>query len=221
MTTLTDRAATLPTAAIADALDALGLPGALHGIAPLTDTARTVGPAFTVRYEPITDEPGTVGDFLDDVPAGAVIVIDNAGRTDCTVWGGIMTSVAAARGVAGTVVHGVCRDVATAFDIGYPMFSAGRFMRTGKDRVRCSAVQQPVQINGVTITTGDLIAADADGAVAVAATHLDRVVELAERIEQTERRIVDAVRAGSTLARARAELGYHALQSRHDDQGTP
>lgn len=213
MSTPTGRFARLPTAAVSDALDALGLPGALHGIGPLINTGRAVGPAFTVRYEPITDEPGAVGDFLDDVPAGTVVVIDNAGRTDCTVWGGIMTSVAAANRVAGTVVYGVCRDVATAFDLSYPLFSAGRFMRTGKDRVRCAALQQPVLISGVTVAPGDLITADADGVVAVGAAHLDCVAELAEHIEHTERRIIEAVRAGSTLAQARADLGYHALQS--------
>ena len=87
-------------------------------------------------------------------------------------------------------------------------------MRTGKDRMRCVAVQRPVRSSGVTIEPGDLIIADADGAVAVGIAHLGRVVELAERIEQTEQRIVDAVRAGSTLAQARAELGYHTVQSR-------
>jgi 4-hydroxy-4-methyl-2-oxoglutarate aldolase len=214
MNPLTTRFTPLPTAAVSDAFDALGLPGALHGNGPLTNTARAVGPAYTVRYEPITGEPGTVGDFLDDVPAGAVVVIDNAGRTDCTVWGGIMTTVASAKGVAGTVVHGVCRDVATAFSLGYPVFSAGRFMRTGKDRVRCVAVQQPVHIGGVAIAPGDLITADGDGVVAVGAAHLDAVVDLAEHIEDTERRIVDAVRAGRTLAEARGDLGYHSLQSR-------
>jgi regulator of RNase E activity RraA len=213
MSTLIDRFAALPTAAASDALDALGLPGSLHGIGPLTDTARAVGPAFTVRYEPITDEPGTVGDFLDEVPAGAVVVIDNGGRTDCTVWGGIMTAAATGRRVAGTVVNGACRDVATAFALGYPLFSAGRFMRTGKDRVRCVAVQQPVLIGGVSIAAGDLITADADGVVAVPVAHLDAIAQLAERIEHTERRIVEVVSAGSTLAQARADLGYHALQS--------
>ena len=212
--TTSDRLTALSTAAVSDGLDRLGLPGALHGISPLTDTARAVGPAFTVRYERITDEPGTVGDFLDDVPAGAVVVIDNAGRTDCTVWGGIMTAVATAERVAGTVVHGVCRDVATAFELGYPLFSVGRFMRTGKDRVRCVAVQQPLHISGVTIAPGDLVTADADGVVAVGAAHLGAVVELAEHIEDTERRLVEAVRTGRTLAQARADLGYHALQSR-------
>ncbi len=95
----------LPTAAISDALDQAGIEGALHGLAPLSNDFRAAGPAFTVRYAPIDDTGGgTVGDFLDDVSPGVVIVIDNDGRTDVTVWGGIMTEIAAVRGIAGTAV---------------------------------------------------------------------------------------------------------------------
>lgn len=54
-----DRFGALPTAAVSDALDALGLTGSPHGVGALADTARVVGPAFTVRYEAVTDEPGT------------------------------------------------------------------------------------------------------------------------------------------------------------------
>lgn len=111
----------LPTAAISDALDAVGIDGQLHGIAGLTSDFAAAGPAFTVRYENAdAGERGGVGDFLDDVPAGSMIVIANNGRTDATVWGGIMTETAAAKEIAGTVVHGVCRDVGTSLTHGYP-----------------------------------------------------------------------------------------------------
>ncbi|EFL20598.1 DlpA protein [Streptomyces himastatinicus ATCC 53653] len=116
--------------------------------------------AFTVRYEPADADKGSVGDFLDDVPAGAVVVIDNAGRTDCTVWGGIMTQTAAVRGVAGTVVHGACRDVATSVEADYPLFRSGRFMRTGKDRVRLAAVGARLSLGGVPVAPDDLVRGD-------------------------------------------------------------
>jgi hypothetical protein len=45
-----------------------------------------------------------------------------------------MTEVAAVRGVAGTVINGVCRDVSASLSQHYPLFSRGRVMRTGKDR---------------------------------------------------------------------------------------
>ena len=73
-----------------------------------------VGTAFTVRYRPCGMVKGTVGDFLDDVQPGQVVVLDNGGRRYGTVWGDIMTVYAQKRGVAGTVIDGVCRVPFTA-----------------------------------------------------------------------------------------------------------
>ncbi|TPQ23393.1 RraA family protein [Streptomyces sporangiiformans] len=213
---LSDRGADLSTASVSDALDSLGLPGSLHGIGALHQGRRTVGPVFTVTYEPVDETGGTVGDFLDDVPAGAVILIDNAGRTDCTVWGGIMSETAHERGIAGTVIHGTCRDVAVANTTGYPVWSVSRFMRTGKDRVRVAAVQTAVTIDGVVIHPGDILVADDDGAVVVPAARWDEVADLARHIDRVEEAIVQVVRDGATLAEARARHGYHALQTRKD-----
>ena len=136
-------------ATVSDALDRLGLPGPMLGITPLFDGARLCGRAFTVRYVTAGSPPGTVGDYLDDVAPGEVVVLDNGGRTDCTVWGDILTAMAADRRVSGTVIDGVCRDVQRALGIGYPVYSRGRFMRTGKDRVEVSDVGRPVTIGGV------------------------------------------------------------------------
>ena len=130
----------LDTPGVSDAMDKLGLHGQALGIMPLADYTRAVvGPAFTVKYVPASDPPGTVGDFIDEVAPGDVVVIDNDGRTDCTVWGDILTQYAGQRGIAATVIDGVCRDVGKALGDGYPMFSAGRFMRTGKDRAAVPA----------------------------------------------------------------------------------
>jgi regulator of RNase E activity RraA len=204
----------LPTAAISDALDRDGMPGALEGLVPLSDRFRAAGPAFTVQYAPVDSAGGTVGDFLDEVPPGAVIVIDNEGRPDVTVWGGIMTEVALARGVAGTVINGVCRDVSVSLAHRYPLFSRGRFMRTGKDRVRLVAVGCQLTIAGVDICRGVIVCADADGVVAVPEACAERIAGVAERIEQVESAIVAGVRAGSTLRQARERFGYHDLQRR-------
>lgn len=215
--TTTSNLATNPsTASVSDALDSLGLPGSLHGIGTLRPGQRTAGPVFTVTYEPVDEAGGTVGDFLDDVPAGTVILIDNAGRTDCTVWGGIMSQTAHERGIASTVINGTCRDVAVARAAGYPIWAVSRFMRTGKDRVRVSAVQTAVTIDGVLIHPGDILVADDDGAVVVPAARWDEVMDLARRIDRVEKAIVEAVRGGATLAEARARHGYHSLQTRKD-----
>jgi regulator of RNase E activity RraA len=202
----------LSTAAVSDALDSLRIPGAALGIAPLSEGGTVVGRAFTVAYRPAGREPGTVGDFIDDVPPGGVVVIDNAGRLDCTVWGGIMTTLAAQRGIAATVINGVCRDVRVARDAGYPMFTAGRFMRTGKDRVELASIGEPVSLGGVKVAAGDLVIGDSDGVVVVPRAHEQDVLAQAIAVNDKEEAIVAHIIGGSSLREARSRYGYHTLQ---------
>ena len=199
-------------ATVSDALDRLGRPGSMLGIAPLFDGARICGRAFTVRYVTAGSPPGTVGDYLDDVAPGQVVVLDNAGRTDCTVWGDILTAMAHHRGVGGTVIDGVCRDVSRALGVGYPIYSKGRFMRTGKDRVEVSDVGRPVSIGGVNVAAGDLLLGDADGVVAVPRDVEEQVLEICTAISAREDAIVEDVLSGTSLAEARSRHGYHLLQ---------
>jgi 4-hydroxy-4-methyl-2-oxoglutarate aldolase len=121
---------------------------------------------------------------------------------------------ASVRGIAGTVINGVCRDVSTSLSHSYPLFSRGRFMRTGKDRVRLVSIGKTMTVSGVDISPGAIVCADADGAVAVPAASVERITGLAEQIEQIESEIVVAVRAGNSLREARENFGYHTLQSR-------
>ena len=203
----------LDTPGVSDAMDKLGLPGQCLGIAPL-DNYRTVivGPAFTVQYVSASVPPGTVGDFIEDVAPGDVVVIDNGGRTDCTVWGDIMTQYAGTRQIAGTVIDGVCRDVNKALGDGYPIFSKGRFMRTGKDRVQVQSTRQPVSIDTARVCDRDIVVADANGVVIVPRARAAEVAACARQIETVEAGIRALISQGKTLKEARAALGYHNLQ---------
>ncbi|KAL4739553.1 ribonuclease E inhibitor RraA/Dimethylmenaquinone methyltransferase [Aspergillus similis] len=201
------------TPAVSDALDKLGIPGQAFNIMPLTNYSKvTVGPAFTVRYLPASNPPGSVGDFIDDVAVGDVVVIDNSGRTDCTVWGDIMTQYAGLRGIAGTVIDGVCRDVNRAIDDGYPLFTAGRWMRTGKDRVQVGEVNQPVGIGKDRVCPRDIVVADANGVVIVPRDRAREVAEITRKIEKSEEGIRELLAGGASIAEAREKLGYHTLQ---------
>jgi regulator of RNase E activity RraA len=200
------------TATVSDALDRLGLKGSAHGIAPLANGLRMAGPAYTVRYVPVGDPKGTVGDYIDEVEPGAVVVLDNQGRTDATVWGDILTEYAASRGIAGTAIWGVCRDTATALRLDYPMYSHGRFMRTGKDRVEVADVAVPVALGDVQVRPGDIVVGDDDGVVVVPRHRLAEVTEMSAAIAEREDAITAAVLAGDSIAAARKRFGYHTLQ---------
>ncbi|CRL21953.1 Ribonuclease E inhibitor RraA/Dimethylmenaquinone methyltransferase [Penicillium camemberti] len=205
--------ADLDTPAVSDALDKLGISGQAFGIMPLANYDKiTVGPAFTVRYVPASDPPGSVGDFIDDVAVGDVVVIDNGGRTDCTVWGDIMTQYAGLRGIAGSVIDGVCRDVNRAINDDYPLFTAGRWMRTGKDRVQVGGVNQSIGIGKVRVEPRDIVVADANGVVVVPRDRAREVAEVARKVEKSEAGIREMIAGGATIAEAREQLGYHTLQ---------
>lgn len=203
----------LDTPGVSDAMDRLGLPGQCLDIAPLDNYRKAVvGPAFTVKYASASTPPGTVGDFIDDVQPGDVVVIDNDGRTDCTVWGDIMTQYAGTRGIAATVIDGVCRDVMKALGDGYPLFTRGRFMRTGKDRVQVESVNTPVSVGTARVCARDIVVADANGVVVIPRARAQEVAELARKIEEVESKIRDYIASGKTLGEAREALGYHTLQ---------
>ena len=208
------RAAQIDTATLSDALDRHGVVGQCYRIKPLDPGFRLVGRAYTLRYGPTGQPPGTVGDYIDDIPAGAVVVLDNGGRDDATVWGDILTDIAHRRGIAGTVIDGICRDVALSLSLGYPIYSRGSWMRTGKDRVQVEATQVPVTIGNVRVCPGDLLRGDADGVVVIPHALEDEVLAAAEQIEAAERQIRAAVRSGLRLDEARRQFKYHQLQSR-------
>lgn len=211
-----EQLAQLTTSGLSDALDQFGIPGQCHGIMPLSRSFRLVGRAWTLRYGPVGQDPGSVGDYIDDMGPGQVVVLDNQSRLDATVWGDLLTTTAAMRGVPGTVIDGVCRDVDRSLELSYPIFSRGNWMRTGKDRVRVEETGGPVSIGGVRVEPGDLLLGDGDGLVAVPAARADEVIAVAIEIEQAEAAIRDALAGGQSLRDARAAVGYHTLQRRRE-----
>lgn len=213
-TTLIERLQALETPCVSDALDRLGIDGQCAGIMPLDNGFRLAGPAFTVKYVPADELGRSVGDFVDDIAPGAVPVIDNQARVDVTVWGDLMTTIASQRGLGGTVIDGVCRDLDRALEMDYPLFTRAHWMRTGKDRVRLDGIEVPVTIGGVTVNPGDLLLGDINGVVAIPADRAEEVIETSEMIRDVEDSIRAEILAGSSLRDARARAGYHQLQTR-------
>ena len=212
-----DRFRRLDTTCVSDANDKLGLPACgLYHIRPAVPGHCCCGQAFTVHYVPCGSVKGTVGDFLDDVEPGQVVVIDNGGRDYCTVWGDIMSLDASLKGISGTIIDGVCRDLPAIERIGYPIYSKGVYMVTGKDRVYVDAVECPIAVSGLQINPGDVMMADDSGAVRIPLEHAMEVLEIAEGIASTEARIDSLVREGVPLKEARRRTGYHKLQTHEE-----
>ncbi|MBL7480694.1 isocitrate/isopropylmalate family dehydrogenase [Legionella bononiensis] len=199
------------TSEISDALDACGIEGALLNIKPLTPGLKLVGPAYTVQYKPNKSKSSTfknAANYIDQVPPNSVIVIDNHGQNDCTVWGDILTQVALQNHIAGTVVHGAVRDVKKIRNVTYPLFCTDVFMRSGKNRVHKAGEQCSLTINKVLINPGDIIVADDNGVIVIPIHWLTEVIDKVQNIKSTEDKIKSAVQSGSTLKKARTRFHY-------------
>jgi len=208
-----ERAQRLDCATLSDALDRLEIVGQCYKIRACDPSFRMAGRAFTLLYETADEKGGTVGDYIDDVLPGSVIVIDNQGRDDVGTWGNILTEMAHRREMAGTVIDGNNRDVSLCRELGYPIFSRDTWMRTGKGRIRLAASQVPVSIGGVTVHPGDIVRGDPDGVVVLPRDHEEALLSIAEDIADKESRLRDAIRDGMRMDEARTQYRYHDLQS--------
>lgn len=211
-----ERFGRLSTPTVSDAMDRIRIPGGCHGIAPIVPGKRMAGQAMTLRYVPVGVEKGSVGDYLDYAQKGDVIVIDNHSRTDCTVWGELLTVAAQKKGIEGTVIDGVCRDIPRIVESGYPMFTRGKFMVTGKDRVQLVGINEVIALSTVQVKPGDLVVGDDTGIVVVPQEKAGEILSIAEEINQIEECIEREINAGMSLTEARKRHGYHRLQRGED-----
>ena len=200
----------LSSSIISDALDAAKVDGVVSGINSLVHGQSMCGLAYTVRYTVQDASPGRFADFLDDVPTGAVVAIDNGGRTNCSVWGDTLSLFATTKRFAGTAVDGLCRDIAGTRAYKYPMFSRGTTMRTGKGRIVIESLQAAIVLGSIPVRTGDLLFGDDTGLVVVPAARAEEVLEHAHRIVKRDKAVGEAINGGATILDA-WKAGSNAL----------
>jgi 4-hydroxy-4-methyl-2-oxoglutarate aldolase len=200
------------TAAVCDALIQLGQPlrVAPHGLAPVRPGIALAGAVAPVRHAGSVDD---IIQALQQAPVGAVAVVDNDGRTDEGCVGDLLAMEAIARAVAGFVVYGCHRDHDRLVALGLPVFSYGR-APAGPPAPR-SRRDAPVWFGPVVVDHGDVVVADADGAVFISSKNLGPVFDRARHIEAIERRQAAQLRRGATLYDLCDFPGYVAR--RHSD----
>ena len=203
----------LDTATVSDALDACGLPPGQGGLRPMWGRPKVAGFAVTVELEPLSGQPGVQprtehggAHILTGAIAGAgpddVIVVANAGRTDVSSWGGIVSVGAAVRSVRGVITDGACRDVGQARDLGFPVFARAQAPVTARGRLRQKSAGEPIVVGEVTVCPGDVVMADEGGVVVVPRERAAEVLDAAQRLAGREAAIEAEVRAGVPLPQA-------------------
>lgn len=198
------RLSRLDTCAVSDALDKLGANGTVNGIRPLTGPAKISGRVVTVKLvaaDGATPKRHLCTAAIESASPGDVIVVEHHARDDCAGWGGILSTAAKERGLSGTIVDGLARDIDESREAGYPVFARAATPSTARGRIVEEDWNVPVSVDGVRVEPGDLVIADGSGIVFVSAALEDDVLDAAEAIAAKERAMASAVKAGKPVSR--------------------
>lgn len=194
----------LDSCAVSDALDTLGLPGAVTELSPLWPSGTvTAGRVRTVTAAPKpASGPAThiATPLVAIAEADDVVVIDNHGRTDVSCWGGLLAEAAVRRGIAGVIVDGACRDVQESQALGLAVFARSAVPVSARGRIVQQEMDARIQVAGVSVASGDYVIADVNGTVFVPAAEAGQVIDLAQRIADREERMAEAVRSGRDVS---------------------
>ena len=197
----------LDSCAVSDALDKLGLTGAVAGIHRVSTDRRISGRVVTVKL--VKDDPedgrpvsarhlGTAA--IEAAQPGDVIVVEQRTGIDAAGWGGTLSLGASLRGVAGVIIDGPARDVDESRQHDFPVFSRDRTSRTARGRLVEAATNLPITVGDVAVSPGDYVVADGSAVVFVTANEISRVLDAAETIAARETAMAEALRSGTPIS---------------------
>jgi 4-hydroxy-4-methyl-2-oxoglutarate aldolase len=193
----------LDCCAVSDALDKLGLSGAVTGLAQLSTSRRIAGRVRTVKLgvgESPAGKPRHVSTTaIEAAEPGDIIVVEQRSGVNAAGWGGILSLGAKLRGLAGVIADGPVRDIDEARQHDFPVYGRSLTTFTARGRVVELATGGPINVGGVSLNPGDYAIADGSGVVFIAAEQIERVVAVAEQIFAREAAMAEALREGKRI----------------------
>jgi len=178
-------------ASVSDAMEKLTgqrtyLSHRMHPIFP----AKFAGFALTVKLrKDENQDPKALDGMLAAIDQGGpnsvyVMVVEDG--ADIAGMGGLMGTAMQARNFSGAVVDGGVRDTAYLTKIGFPVYALGRVPSTSVGHYRFAGANIPVECDGVMVSAGDMVAADADGVVVVPRAKAAEVLATAQEMDFKE-----------------------------------
>ncbi|MDA8228322.1 MAG: RraA family protein [Desulfitobacterium hafniense] len=209
-----ERLEKLSTTNISDALDKLDIRGTALGIRPLWGAPKIIGTAVTIKMTAAgqTKSQYHLGSAaIDSASEGDIILVDNGGRTDVSVWGGILATGAKKKGIVGVIADGACRDADEYLAMNYPVFARAAVPLTARGRVIQESYNTMIQIGGVQVRPGDVVMADANGVVVIPVEKLDEVLADAELVLEKELQMMADIENGLSMMEVDQKYRYETM----------
>ena len=208
--------ASLDTNTVSDALDFMRLPGATYGLRPLWNCPKIIGRASTIQLGPKTGTAPTVhliSPVIASVTTDDRILVITGGTEGISCWGDILANAAKMKGIRGSVIDGMSRDIEGSEAIDYPVYGRGLTMISARNRLVQIASGTPIIVAGVTVHEDDYVIADRCGTVFVPAAKIAEVLALAQRIASRQDGMVQAVRSGQSVEDVMHDKKFEAIRS--------
>jgi regulator of RNase E activity RraA len=144
---------------------------------------------------------------IDQGTPNSVYVMVVEDGSDIAGMGGLMGTAMSARNFSGAVIDGGVRDVAYLQKIGFPVFALGVVPSTSVGHYRFAGANVPVSCDGVPVSAGDIIAADADGVVAVPRASAGEVLKVAQDMDFKEHSMYATIEKLKSIVEAVKQFG--------------
>src|SRR3954463_7287739 len=181
----------------------------IQGARTLKAGQRLAGPAYTLRYIPSREDLDGIEAFRDprhpqrvaveEIPPGAVLVMDCRGDASVASAGSILATRMQVRGAAGIVTDGGLRDAAGIAALEMPAWCSGPSAPTNLIRHHALDINAPIGCGGVPVYPGDIMVGDDDGVVCIPAHLANEIAIDAVEMERFEQFVLEEVQRGAAI----------------------